>query len=187
SFAYLSGPAYGLLLDAAGGDWRSGLKPKDDLGFRAQAAFGLSTAQLSADELEQRAERYEGALLRRGEARREQARQERQAKLRARFVDGPVLILPLRNAQFSFDPNGAQPLGDHGTVYSVLQISDSWGTLKASSGALMAPDFQKAVVPSPSDTTSRPVKGDGWALHLRSGWAIKPAARSGDFELRHEK
>jgi len=176
-----------LLLDAAGGDWRSGLKPKDDLGFRVQAAFGLPTAQLSADELEQRAERYEGALLRREETRREQARQERQAKLRARFVDGPVLILPLRNAQFSFDPNGAQPLGDHGTVYSVLQISDAWGTLKASRGGLMARDFQKAFVPAPADIGSRPVKGDGWELHLGRGWVIKPGTRKGDFELQQQR
>jgi hypothetical protein len=187
SFAYLSGPAYGLLLDSAGADWRKGLKSGDDLGSLLQRAHGLALPKVGKDELEGRVARYDGTALRSEEAKRELERQERQAKMRALFVDGPVLTLPLRNAQFSFDPNGSQPLGKHGTVYPVLQLSDSWGTLRASKGALMASDFQKAFVVAPRDAVSQPVKGERWELHLKEGWALVPAARKGDFELRKEK
>ena len=36
---------------------------------------------------------------------------------RARFVDGPVLRIPLRGSSFSFDPNGVTPFPGVGSVY----------------------------------------------------------------------
>jgi len=41
SFAFVSGPAYGLLLDAVCRGWRAGLTPSQDLGCLRQDALGL--------------------------------------------------------------------------------------------------------------------------------------------------
>jgi len=45
SFAYASGPAYGLLLDASGTEWRKNLKPADDLGLILLDAYSISPPQ----------------------------------------------------------------------------------------------------------------------------------------------
>lgn len=183
SFAYVSGPAYGLLLDAADANWRKGLKSHDDLGARLQRAVGLSLPHANKEQLQQRAQPYDGIALRAKETRRDQERQERLAHLRARFVNGPVLILPLRNPQFSFDPNRSQPLGAEGTVFPVLDLSDEWGTLKASAGVLMASDFRQAVVVAPDHAETRPLKGQGWVLQLNAGWTLETGKRKGDYRL----
>jgi hypothetical protein len=41
SFAYISGPAYGVLLDLSGRPWRAALKPSSDLGGLLQQRYGI--------------------------------------------------------------------------------------------------------------------------------------------------
>ncbi len=78
SFAYLSGPAYGLLLDERMPKWRSTLNAASDLG----AILGSTVAnkkQLSADA---RSKEYGGTVLRITEAERAATAAAEQAKYR---------------------------------------------------------------------------------------------------------
>jgi hypothetical protein len=109
------------------------------------------------------------------------------AEYRARLVDGPVLIIPLRQMQISFDPRNLQPLGELGTVYPNLKISDVWGILEVSKGALLASDWNKVYVPAPENLTARPVQGDGWTLQLNDPWKIVPGERPGDYVLKNHQ
>jgi hypothetical protein len=183
SFAYLSGPAYGILLDETGIPWRKGLKPADDLGELLRRSLPLDPVKDAKKQGEERSPTYDGPTLRAAERAREDARQQRLAAFRARFVDRPVLVLPLEKMQFSFDPNETQPLENKGTVYPTMRLSDTWGTLAVSKGALISSDFKKAYVPAPDDAQKRPPKGDGWTLDLNEGWILKPGPRRGDYVL----
>src|SRR5437764_12722811 len=58
SFAYASGPAYGVLLDQTKADWRKSLKKTDDLGALLQTALGLRLAEGLAQSAEARAEKH---------------------------------------------------------------------------------------------------------------------------------
>jgi hypothetical protein len=185
SFAYLSGPAYGLLLDAGGASWRPGLKPTHDLGALLAQTLKLPAPTLTKAEAEARAQRYGGDQLRAAEQERERARQKRLAEYRALFVDGPVLTLPLQDPQFSFDPNQLHPLEGQGTVYGFIKLTDTWGVLTAPNGALMAADFKRATVSAPAD--SKTLKGDGWELELKKGWRLVPGNRKGDLMLIKDK
>jgi hypothetical protein len=82
-----------------------------------------------------------------------------------------------------FDPRNLQPLGDAGTVYPNLRISDDWGILEAKNGALMKPDWSAVIVVSPSASTGSSLVGDGWTLELKPGWKIVRGIRKGDFIL----
>jgi hypothetical protein len=187
SFAYLSGPAYGLLLDEVGASWRKSVKPQQDLGVLLQEALGLDAPRPSEADCRQRAKQYSGEELQAAEAERERARQKRAAEFRARLVDGPVLILPLQKLQFTFDPTNVEPLGDSGTVYPNARISDEWGVLTVSAGALISPNFTKVTVVAPKDPEARPLKGDGWEMQLRPGWVVELGPRTGDHRLRQRK
>ena len=94
-----------------------------------------------------------------------------------------MLTLQFRHMHVQFDPRNLQPLGDAGTVYPNLRISDDWGILDAKNGALMKPDWSAVIVGAPSASIGSSLAGDGWALELKPGWKIVRGIRKGDFIL----
>lgn len=185
SFAYASGPAYGLLLDQKSPGWRKGLDAKSDLGLLLSQAIGFAVPGELEREATARAARYDGSSLRAEEQERERLRLERAAASRQRFVMGPVLILALVQPQVSFDPNYLEPFEGGGTVYRTLELTESWGTLRVigGGGALITNDWKQLTLPAPSDRKARPLTGDGWTLTLNPDWSLEPAARTGDWKV----
>lgn len=188
SFAYVSGPAYGVLLDAAGAHWRKGLTPQDDMGERLQRALALKLSPDLRVRAEKQASQYGGAALGLAESEREAARQKRMAEYRKQLVDGPVLLIPLTpKASVSFNPNNLVSLDGVGTVYPTATVGDEWGRLEVSNGALMIREggrMTKVYVSSPSSLNARPITGDGWRLELKEGWTLAPGERKGDYVLK---
>lgn len=187
SFAYLSGPAYGLLLDATGKDWRKELRATDDLGTLLQNAMALTLPVLDQTALRTRSQAYDGLRLRAKEEERDQVRQKQLADYRRRFVDQAILILPLQKMQISFDPGGLQPLEGVGMVYATARLTDVWGILTCPGGVLVTSDFSKAVVSPPKDPKARPLKGEGWELELNAGWSLQAGKRQGDYVLTKDR
>jgi len=181
SFAYASGPAYGILLDQTGKDWRRQLKKTDDLGELLRTTLSIPIPKDLKQAVERRAANYGGDAL----AASENERAERRAKLlaiyRQKFIEGPVLAIPLQQMKMQFDPGELISLEPRGTVYPNIKIIDNWGTLTVSQGALMETDFSKVTVPAPAETKGATVKSDGWLLELNPGWELKAGARRGDW------
>jgi hypothetical protein len=185
SFAYWSGPAYGTLLDELGLAWRKNLTPDNDLGMLLQAAMKITLPANLAMAVDEAAARYDGSTVKSEELAREQEHNRILAACRARFVDGPVLILPLMQMNLQYDPRGMVSMDSLGTVYATIRISDVWGIVEVTGrGALMAPTWNALRIPAPTDLTTRPLAGEGWTLQLNDGWEVTPATRAGDFMLR---
>jgi hypothetical protein len=187
SFAYVSGPAYGLLLDDARPDWRRALGGDADLGELLRRAVGLPPPDSSAAAAERRAAPYQLDSLRAAEGARERKRQEKLAELRRRFVDGPTLRLPLQSPKVSFDPYRSQPLDSLGTVYGGMRVSERWGVLDAPQGALIASDWMGVTVQAPTVTAGDTLRGPGWSLELRPEWELIPGATPGSWKLAAKK
>jgi hypothetical protein len=184
SFAYETGPAYGLLLDGEGVTWRGDLA-KVDLVTQMEQALDFVAPEDLAAEVKQRGAAYEGDRLRAGEEERARSRDALRESYRKKLVDGPVLTLPMgADVQYSFDPNGLIPLEALGTVYPEMKVTDAWGTLDASGGVLMSSDRKRIVVAAPKDVKQLDAKENGWALALAPGWSLQPGARAGDFVAR---
>ena len=188
SFAYETGPVYGYLLDQVKTNWRTQLKKTDDLAIILQGALGLKEPVDLEVEARKRATAYGGEFLRASETARDDGRQAALKAYRAKLVDGPVLIFPVTSElNYSYDPNEVQPLGDNGTVYPTLKVSDAWGTLTVSSGALMTRKDnrpEKIYVSAPAATNPTQLQGDGWKLELKAGWKVEAGERRGDFVVR---
>jgi hypothetical protein len=88
---------------------------------------------------------------------------------------------------YSFDPNNVQSLDTLGTVYPVMRLTDEWGILTVSNGALMNSRFTKVYVTAPANLSVRPLHGDGWTLELFEGWQIDQGKRTGDLVLKRIK
>lgn len=188
SFAYASGPAYGLLLDEAAPGWTRGLRRDDDLGALLRRRLGASVPRDLARVAAERARAYDGESLTASEREREEGRRQLLAGYRARLVEGPVLALPLLRMRMSFDPGTLTPLEGLGTVYPTIRVVDEWGVLAvAGGGALMNTTFSGVSVTAPADADARPVRGDGWTLELKDGWTLAPGERAGDIVLKRRR
>jgi hypothetical protein len=180
SFAYATGPAYGLLLDQADPAWRGKLRSGQRLDQLLATALQLPAPAF--DTLAAREKVYDGdGTLRASEVRRDQASQARLAALKAKLVDGPVLVLPLLRERHQFNPQTLQPLGDFGTAYPTMRLSDDWGVLEVEDGVLLN-GHQATVSAVGADPAGR--KGAGWRLQLNPGWTVVPGARKGDLAVR---
>jgi len=164
-FAYLTGPAYGLLLDELKPGWTRAYNVSDDLA----AATGVKGAAA-------RPEQYGGAELRASEEKRDREQRERVARYRARLVDGPVLELPMIDAHFGFDPNAVIPLGDAGNAYPTLDVTAPWGRITVDKGARIPNDWSKIVVAAE----------DLPRLQLNSPCKVVDGPRSGDHRVTCE-
>lgn len=181
SFAYGTGPAYGILLDDAMPGWRprvvAGAGPAELLG----ASLGTSSGRVDTAG---RAARYGYAEVASAELERERERDARRAELTARLIKGKVVRLPFEQMQMQLDPQNVEPLGSAGTVYRAIRLSDKWGVLEAKEGAvLLASDFSHATIARPADAVAGAtgvIRGDGWTLTLAEGYRLREGARAGD-------
>jgi hypothetical protein len=179
TFAYASGPAYGLLLDAASPGWTRKVRASDDPAALLMRALGVQPAADAAAA----AARYGGAELRAAEEQREQQRQARIAELRRQFVDGPVLVMPGGGGGLS-NSMGAVVIPDAGTVYfGAYRMSGEWGTLEADKGVLVTSDGRLRRLPAPVRRDETTISGDGWTLKVARGWVVREGARRGDYEV----
>ncbi|HXC70491.1 MAG TPA: hypothetical protein VN644_10965 [Pyrinomonadaceae bacterium] len=188
SFAYVSGPAYGALLDLSGRPWRVGLNPSADLGVLLQQRYGII---VRASEAAARValSRYEGEEIVTIETQQDQRRKQQIADARKKFLDAPVLILSLgADVNYSYDPNNVFGIDASNTVYPTMRLVDAWGVLTVSNGAWLERDatghMVRARVPAPSDLSARPLTGEGWTLELANGWEVVPSDRTGDVTVR---
>jgi hypothetical protein len=140
-------------------------------------------------EATRRAERYDGGEVAAIETEREVKHQASVAAARKTFVDGPVLVLPAgKEFNYTFDPNAVLTLDDKLTLYEgEIQVSDTWGLLKTTEGALIVrgdKGFVRVQVPAPADANKTPLTGKGWTLQLKPGWQVVSEGRAGDFAAR---
>jgi hypothetical protein len=180
TFAYISGPAYGLLLDAASPEWKRRVRNTDDLATLLANALAVEPASDASAS----AARYGGAELRAAEQQRDQARQQRLAELRQRFVDGPVLLIPGGGSGMT-DSRGAVVIPGVGTVFfGPFRASGPWGTLEAEKGVLVASDGRSRRVSAPVRKDDATFTGDGWTFTAAEGWVVREGARKGDYEVQ---
>jgi hypothetical protein len=189
SFAYGSGPAYGVLLDEAGAEWRERAVAGADLGDLLAEAYGVAAA---AGQAEQRTGAYDHERLIAAETRRADRIAAELTRLREIFLEGPTLrLVPEGSFRYVFDPNGATPLAGVGTVYQASRVSAAWGVLTVTSGGVLLElselGITGVVVPAPADAAEPPLEGEGWRLELAEGWRVVPAERPGSWVVVKEE
>jgi hypothetical protein len=179
TFAYFTGPAYGLLLDASSPAWRQRIRNTDDFAALLAGAFAVQPATDAAAS----AARYGGAEIRAAEERRERGRQERLAELRGQFVDGPVLVIRGGGGGTS-NSMGAVVIPDVGTIFfGPYRFNTESGTLEAEKGVLLESQGSVRRVPVPVRRDDTTLSGDGWTFTVKPGWVIREGPRRGDYEV----
>jgi len=158
SFAYASGPAWGLLLDDLRPDWKSALANGDDLPDLVPLS-PLVSADAGAEERRIVAEE---------QAREAEATRRLSAAL-AQTADDRALRLPLSKMGMDFDPNRVGTAPDQSQLYWKITLRDAWGTVSVDGAPLrLSADYRMAFVPWPLPADAR--------LTLSKGWRVQDAA-----------
>ena len=167
SYAYGSGPAYGLLLDERRPGWQASIGAAAPADVLAQALRVRPSAGALA-----RAERRhdpEGHVAA-AEAKRGEAHRALVAELRTRYGPGSrKLVLTIDPRGMSFDPRRVTPVAGVGKVFGVFSARGPWGSLQAKDGALVTADFSQVTVADPAGDG---LSGPGWTLTLTPGYRI---------------
>jgi hypothetical protein len=179
SFAYTSGPGYGLLLDERSPGWRSRIDAESDLA----AMLGATLAAQEPVSAEARATLYGVSEIRAMEADRTAKGEAEKARYRALLVTGPTLTTP-QPGNFSFNPSTLVSLGDGYTVYPTFHAVAKWGTLDVKDGVRVPIDFSTTTLAAPKDVKGPHLEGPGWTIDLAEGWTIVPGEKPGSFALR---
>ncbi|MEM9303810.1 MAG: hypothetical protein AAGE01_16960 [Pseudomonadota bacterium] len=174
SFAYESGPAWGLVLDRLCAAWLGSVQAGANFADLASCFVG-STVEATP---EARAGRYGYADVRQVELARESERRALIASLEETYLGGPIVELPLAAMSMQFDPNRVTAFPSHGTVYGGLTLSDHWGRIEGADG-LISEDFTRLVVPGPAEKTENGAATSTWTLDLAAGWSLEPGERPG--------
>jgi len=186
SFAYATGPAYGLLLDQADPGWLRSFAANplaQRFDQRLSSALAISPPDFTG--LQTREAVYDpDRTLHAHEVAREQQKRVQLAGFQATLVDGPVLTLPLAHSGFQFQPQSLVPLGDLGTVYPTMHLQDDWGTLTVESGGVLVRKHSDVASVSSTGFDRATLHGSGFILTLKPGWTIQPGARKGDIIVK---
>ncbi|MBS0273686.1 MAG: hypothetical protein JSR55_04630 [Proteobacteria bacterium] len=180
-FAFVSGPAYGFLLDDFSKTWRKHVNAQSDLGDMLARAADVSLPANVESAAQQAGQRYDLARVQKDEANRAHAHDEKAKAYTAALVNGPLLHLPGHHMNTEFNPSLLFPLPPYGTVYPTLHAVGEWGTLTVTDGALLDDAFTVVTVAAPANAQS--LSGKGWTLDLKPGWSIVPDGKPGDFTV----
>ena len=192
AFAYGTGPAVGVLLDAFSAGWRDSVRTRRDLGgllaqaieFRAPARSRLTAVARA------RASEYGWDEVDRAEAARDSARSPAMREYRARLEEGPTITLRQSrdSLSWSFDPTELVGFDLSAAVYPSGNFSAPWGKLTVErGGVLVANDFSRIRIGAPATAIAAgaaTINGEGWTLVLNPGWSLQPdASRPGSFSV----
>lgn len=191
NFAYSTGLAYGLLLDARHPEWVQSVTASTDLAALAGEVYGVAASPAEARGRASDAEgRYGGARLSAFESEREASHVHAQQEFRARYIEGPTLSLPVDNEfGYTYDPNRVAAFDGVGQVFATAEVRGGWGTLTVTDGVLLRRDdrgITGVVVAAPAGD-GPPWTGMGWILALNEGWEVARGERAGDWTVRRAR
>ena len=167
SFAYLTGPAYGLFLDELIPDWRSNIRSGKTIPDVISTLVDFPDA-IANDEIDRISARYGLTEYLNKERSRLEARDKEDAELRARFSESTWLVIPNNNTHFGFDPNERLVAYDSiGVIYKTMQLKGDFGTIDVKNGIIRANNWSYFIIPYSKDHCDAQIS-------LNTGFAIEP-------------
>ena len=167
SFAYLTGPAYGLLIDEMIPDWRNCIRSGKTIPDVISTEVAIPDTVENA-EIERISARYNLTEYLNKERSRLEARDKEDAELRDRFSESKWLVIPNDNINFGFNPSERLVAYDTiGVICNTMQLRGSFGTLEVGNGIMRTHNWSCFIIPYSEDHCDAKIS-------LNPGYAIEP-------------
>jgi hypothetical protein len=185
SFAYRTIAAYGYLATQVKNDWNKDITDNTNLADYFIKLFNIKIPNNLKQTVEKNMSLYQGQKIVEEEVVREEKNKKLLTEYRTKFIEQSHLDIFLEKMQFSFDPRNIVSLDDIGTVYPRIRISDVWGVLTATNGALVTSGWKKVTVTKPMTTDNLKLNGDGWTLDIAADYSV--VEKNGNFIIEKNK
>jgi hypothetical protein len=183
SFAYLTIPLYGTLLNKSDKYWNRRTDNNTNLTDFFIRSFRLHIPDtLGVETMDQ----YGLLKINSEETGREERIKNIMAQYKAKFIEQAHLEIRFEKMSISFDPRNIMPLEGYGTVYPTLRVSDNWGILTVTDGALLGAGWDKVTVSEPTLINKDKVAGNGWTIDLASGYFVEKNSSDGNYSLKKQ-
>lgn len=183
SFAYQTIPIYGYLLQQTQKYWNKEITIKSNLTDYFIKAFNIHLDRNLKNAVEVISSKYNGQVIIAEETAREEKIKKLISEYKSKFIENPHFEMKFEHMNVSFDYRNIIPIEDKGTVYPTIRVSDKWGILTVTNGALMSPNWDKISVSFPVKIDDKNSSGDGWTLTLNDGYTMIKEASNGNYKL----
>ncbi|KUY25681.1 hypothetical protein [Elizabethkingia ursingii] len=183
SFAYSTIPVYGYLLSQKDKYWNQKIKGDTNLTDFFIQDFGIKIpAHLKAN-VDKIANNYNGAAIFSEEKVRDEKIKKLIAEYKSKFIEQPHLEIKFEKMNVSFDPRNMIPVEDKGTVYPQIRVTDNWGILEVTKGALISPNWDKISVSSPVKISDELIEGEGWTIKINKAYTVRKDEKCNNYVL----
>ena len=173
SFAYLSGPLYGLILDQSAHPWHKEMNSGSDLGSSAMEIYGITLPENLEETVETAKAKYDFESIDAAEEAFQRKLEERNETLRKLFAPDNVITLECPNLSIQFSPDSMIKMDDGSMVIYGCTAFCDWGSVEGHPLKVTA-DWRRIELPR-LDTLSfnnDTITTSGWTLikknkHLR--------------------
>lgn len=172
SFAYVTIPVYGYLMNFQDVNWNKKISTNTNLTDFISEFFNITTPENLKDIVKKIELNYNFDKIIIYETNRDNERQKLIVGYETKFINNSTLTIRFENMRISFDPRNIMPIKDIGTVYPNMKITDNWGILTVENGALLGQNWDKVTVSEPTEITDKIIKGDGWKLEINNDWKL---------------
>jgi hypothetical protein len=183
SFAYLTIPLYGILLSKTDKSWNKQIDNNTNLTDFFIKHFNLNIPDSLGVEI---INQYGFSKIDSEETKREERIKQLILDYKAKFIEQPHLEIRFEKMSVSFDPRNIMPIEGYGTVYPTLRVSDNWGILTVSDGALLGTNWDKVTVSEPTLINNDKVVGNGWTIDLNRGYVIEKNSSDNNYSLKKQ-
>lgn len=175
SFAYLTGPAYGFLLEELNIEWLKQIIDGENL---PEIVENVVLVELPLDTLlfeafvEKIGSKYDYETLIKNETEKFENQKKLTNLYKEKIIGGSKLIIRNNNLKFTFNPQEKLIQIDNGVIYKTMHLIGEWGILEVKDGIYRSNDWQIFVIPAPKSTNSEVMNEDDYVLTLKKGWKI---------------
>ena len=181
SFAYVTIPSYGYFMKMKNKNWNKEISVKTNLTDYITKFFNVTIPTNPTEFktiINKIKNNYNFEKIISFETNRANKRKKLISKYETEFVKNPTLTIHFENMNISFDPRNIMPFKNLGTIYPNIRITDNWGILTVTNGALLSKNWDKVIISKPNEITNKIIKGDGWKLELNKGWQVKQTGKN---------
>jgi hypothetical protein len=175
SFAYLTGPAYGVLFDELKVDWLNALRKGETLPEIGSQIINKNIPTdtiLLKESISKIIVQYKAESLINSETEKFEFQKQHINNYYRKFFESDILILRNNNLQMSFNPQEKLVPVEDGVVYQTMRLTGEWGVAEIKNGIYRSNDWQIFILSAPTSNTTGTIMETDYELMLNKGWEI---------------
>lgn len=177
SFAYSTGPAYGILFDELKNGWINDAKKGESLPAIGSQIINKklpTDTTVLKEKVSEIITQYGAESLIKNETKKFEHQKQLVSEYEHKFIKGDILIIKNNNNNLNFSYNPQEkliPIED-GVVYKTMRLTGDWGIAEVRNGIFRSNDWQLFILPVPTSNKAGTINELDYDLILNEGWEV---------------